>query len=222
MVVTGTPVGGGGGTYTVADVLTKVRYEVGDEDANNYPNEELISYLNDAIELLWARLAARAPWFFDSTAYIDTEDYVILDGTADYALPSDFLLDRFLDLNGDQTFNLKATDQLVTGAEGYLLNEGNIKILPEPTADGTATLHYIPKFTRVTETTDTLQLYDDDVEFGQALTSFIALKCKMSNREGPSGSDALFNLMNTVVMTYAAQRNAPRDRGAKVTYHNYS
>ena len=206
---------------TAQDYIDRIREELKDASKTNFPDDELIGYLNEAVDMLWKEIAAKAPWYFDFTSYMKLSTVTLVVATATYALPTDFYAVRYMDINGEEAANLKLLDESDDEADGYLLQLGKIKVFPTPTVAGTLRLWYIITPTVITVVTGVGSTVPLTSGFAQTIKEFVILKGKNRNDESAGGTQALFGLVRRSVGRLMTGMNAPHDRGWKVSGVSY-
>lgn len=203
---------------TAQDFINRVLEEMRDPNGENFEDDELFGYINEAVDILWSELGTRAPTYFDSTTNMKEQALTVESGTAEYSLESDFHQERMLIVGGDEVSKLDLEAEADEDAEGYLLQQGKIKLFPSPTADATGTFYYICKPTVVDAVGDSVSLAGD---FGQEIKKYVVGCCKARHEENMMGVGVLEVRLRRAAYAFAIRRNAPEAWGPRVYYPRY-
>lgn len=198
--------------------LARVREEMRDPNGENFEDNELFGYVNEAVDILWSELGTRAPTYFDSTTNMKEQALTIETGTPEYSLESDFHQERMLVVGGDEVDKLDLEAEADADAEGYLLQQGKIKLFPSPSADTTGTFYYICKPTVVDAMGDSVPLAGD---FAQEIKKYVVGCCKARHEENMMGAGVLEVRLRRAAYAFAIRRNAPEAWGPRVYYPRY-
>lgn len=157
---------------TLADLKTRSREAADMVGSTFIEDAELTRYINASAQELYDLLVAA----YGQEYYLDEFNIPIVSGTDTYALPTDFYqllgVDLLLDANGNEAVTLKpymlsernkynnsyvsayASDSTVRAK--YRLQNGNIKLIPEPSGGYSLNIIYIPAMTLMVSDVDTL------------------------------------------------------------------
>lgn len=205
--------------FTTAEtVMLRVREELEDPDKTNYTDDELMGYLNEALQFVWAELAAGAPWFFDPTPYAKVQSVVLVGATANYALPADWYATRFVTVNGDRSELLARMQTEEEDAEGHMFVDGDTWVFPTPAAAGAMKVYYIVEFSWIEAIANGVPFV---AEFGQVIKNYMVFKAKNRNSEAPEGTAEFLNTLRGALLRRAHAHNAPDDSGAKALWYSY-
>jgi hypothetical protein len=128
----------------VSDLITSIRYQLHDTDANNWTGAEILDYINRGYKLIWQQLIRIKS---DLVAKVYAETTVI--GTDTYLLPTDFWSMKFIKVDGEDK-PLSAVDYstIVTTSNTFdqygdpILDSDNAYVLTQDTVgDGTPTTY---------------------------------------------------------------------------------
>ena len=146
-------------SFTVAQLLTRARQRSEQEDSDFVTDSELKSILSTAYGELYSTLVETGLRYFES------EDTITANGSASYALPSDYLstlgVDRLVDSSGRRVALSEAMVQERnnwTGVSGgtavsFYLKGSNLVLAPNPSS-GTYYHVYVPQPTDLSSASD--------------------------------------------------------------------
>jgi len=147
---------------TVQELFEGVRYQINDVDKVEYSDEELISYLNEAISFLNNLLIDNL-----SPLLIKTDELFLVQGSS--SLPEDFYLEKaVLDNQGNLLRSVSVGAPLTKDSyyiAGREIFSGNSRI----------TLYYYSVYPQISALTDTIQVHPVFLNLLKQMVIFLAL-----------------------------------------------
>ena len=136
----------------VSDLITSIRYQLHDTNANNWTGAEILDYINRGHRLIWTELIKHKS---DLVRKATTASTVA--GTETYALPSDFYAVDFLQLDDEEkplsavdmsyieTYAYRFTPYSNARPTVYAIHNGYFYLRPVPDAVYTLNEYYFYK-----------------------------------------------------------------------------
>ena len=211
-------------SISAADMASRLRRELKDEDASNYSPEELYDYINGGTRAVARKIFAVWPAYYLRTGetQLDTQD--IVSGTANYNLPTRFLgtiVVTVTDSDGDVT-ELKPISfvrGLDSDAEGYYLLNEDIYIFPEPTASVASGLnHYYVQIPAAVRGSTAVPFSDD---WEDEIQAWVALKAKARQEEKVADFGAVFKKIESELSALMVRTNKGEDEGLLIPWRNW-
>lgn len=138
------------------------------------------------------RFAYRIMYGTDPNRFIASSTVNVVTNTTSYALPTDFEnmspfgCGLYLVSGGIQTDRALPNTGIGSLNSGYYLQAGNIIITPNPQADNTYTLRYIPKLSALDDFSDTMCIPDEYIYYVRD-----AIDCKYDSWDEDPGAEGL-------------------------------
>lgn len=211
---------------TTANLTTKIRADLKDPNGNKYDDAWCRQAINEAVRGVVRRIAATRPEFWLRTGETQLHTANIVNGTANYDLPSDFFVALMVtaedsDGNVDPLDVLTLERTLDADANGYILRDDDIYLYSTPdanVADG-LNVYYISRPTEVTADANPVPMSDD---FEDAIELYAVIKGKARESEGTGDFAAFFRKVEESLDLLVAKTNAPTDDGMHVEHRIWS
>jgi len=196
-------------------------YMLKDFQFTQWSKAELRSYINKAVRAIARQICQKHPEFWLSTGQASQHTYTVAAGTQDYALPADFfgvISVNSTDSEGAVTevYPLSPSQARESGAEGYQLVGGSLRIWPVPSSDGPANgleLLYVSTPSEVAADGDIVPLGDT---FGDLIELYAVNMAKMRQQQDWRAFGALMSSVRSELDHLIARRNMAVDAGLSV------
>ena len=175
---------------TVAELFTDVRYQLSDELKTGYSNTELIGYLNQVNEFMFATLLDH-----ESNLIIKEATVTLTDGVG--SLPSDFQLDDTVNIDGGEPFTTVPVSSTPTSTQYKIM----VDSIYSDNDSITLFYYYSPSvYTAITDTLD-IPIYFQNLY--RQMIKFLALN---TDEFDTSVEQALMSRFETIIMSIVGKR----------------
>ena len=181
-------------SITLENLIAGTRVQLSDSSCSQskfWDNDDLILYINNALVTCWSLLTDDILQNYDAVAETN-----LVSGTSDYALPTDYYLEKTVLCDGIPCRKVRFSDQPIWenntfvqplfSQPTYTINSGNIIILPEPIHDSALGLrfYYLKVPPVLANLTDTVLIDDVYAQILEKLAGARAIQIKESIAEG--------------------------------------